>query len=108
MGKIVHYLEEVETYLNQLIDILFEKEYFGFKEDAQIYVAKIKWFIDDNISVYPPKKVPIELKEFGEKYILYKACPQTTWYIFYIQDEHRFLIKFITNNHTDIIQNFNL
>lgn len=108
MEKIVHYSEEVETYLNQLIDILFEKEYFGFKEDAQIYVAKIKWFIDDNISVYPPKKVPIELKEFGEKYILYKANPQTTWYIFYIQDEHRFLIKFITNNHTDIIQNFNL
>lgn len=108
MEKVVHYSEEVETYLNQLIDILFEKEYFGFKEDAQIYVAKIKWFIDDNISVYPPKKVPIELKEFGEKYILYKASPQTTWYIFYIQDEHRFLIKFITNNHTDIIQNFNL
>lgn len=87
MEKIVYYSEEVEIYLNQLIDTLFEKEYFGFREDAQMYVANIKWFIDDNISIYPPKSLPIELKEFGEKYILYKANAQTTWYIFYDQDE---------------------
>lgn len=40
--------------------------------------------------------------------MLYKANNHTSWYIFFDQSEHKYLIKFITNNHTDFIQNFNL
>ena len=40
--------------------------------------------------------------------MFYKANANTTWYIFFNQDEQRFVVKFITNNHTNFIANFNL
>lgn len=108
MEKIIQYSEEVEFFLNDLIDILFDNEYLGFQEDALNYVIKIVEFINQNISTYPSKTTPLNLTQFGEKFILYKANAQTSWYIFFDQNEHKFLIKFITNNHTDIIKDFNL
>lgn len=108
MEKIIQYSEDVEFFLNDLIDILFEKEYLGFPTDAQNYVVKIVEFISQNISTYPSKNTPQYLTQFGEKFMLYKANAQTSWYIFFDQNEHKFLIKFITNNHTDFIKDFNL
>ncbi|NLN33572.1 MAG: hypothetical protein GX159_08255 [Flavobacteriaceae bacterium] len=107
MEKII-YLPQVEIFLNDLVDILFEQEYFGFQNDAEIYIKKIKIFIQEKISVFPSKKTPEVLKKFGERYVTYKANNRTTWYIFFSQEEDFYFIKFITNNHTDFIQNFNL
>ena len=108
MEKIILYSEETEIFLNDLVEILLENEYIGFFEEAQNYVIKILRFINENISTYPAKTTPNNLKEFGEKYLLYKANAHTIWYIFYDQNEHKYLIKFITNNHTDFIKDFNL
>ena len=108
MEEIILYSEEVEIFLNDLIDILFDNEYLGFREDAQDYAIKIVEFINQSISTYPSKHTPPNLSQFGEKFMLYKANNHTSWYIFFDQNEHKFLIKFITNNHTDFIQNFNL
>jgi len=102
------YLPQVEIFLNDLVDTLFEQEYFGFQNDAEIYMKKIKIFIQEKISIFPSKETPEVLKKFGEKYVTYKANSRTTWYIFFSQEEDFYFIKFITNNHTDLIQNFNL
>lgn len=106
MEKVI-FLPHVEFFLNDLVDILFENEYFGFREDAIIYTRKIKIFIEENISNYPAKISPEKFKKHGEKYIIYKANQQTSWFIFYSQEEQYFFIKFITNNHTDFIKDFN-
>lgn len=108
MEKVIIYLPNVELFLNELVDILFEKEYFGFKKDAVLYTIKIKIFIEENISNYPSKIPPEEFRKYGEKYIIYKANNQTSWYIFFSQEDEYFFIKFITNNHTDFNKDFNL
>jgi len=107
LEKVIVYTLEAEKYLKELIDVLFENEYFSFRDDSVEYVLKIRDYVRQNIT-YPAKKTPIKFREHGEKYMFYKANNNTTWYIFFNQDEQRFVVKFITNNHTDFIANFNL
>lgn len=108
MEKIIVYLPEVKIHFNELIDILFLKEYFGFMESAEDYVTKIRLFIEDNMAIYPAKPTPQKLKQYGEWYIRYKANARTTWYVFYSCIGQTYFVKFITNNHTDFIANLNL
>lgn len=108
MESEVVYSVGTKKYLRDLVYLLFQNEYFGFEEEAKKYVDKITFFIEENISTYPSRKSTEEFKKFGEKFILYKANSQTSWYIFFDQNEHKYLIKFITNNHTDFIKDFNL
>ncbi|HEX5154336.1 MAG TPA: hypothetical protein VFW07_22970 [Parafilimonas sp.] len=107
MEKVIIYLPEVAIHFKHLVSILFEKEYFGFVESAEEYVLKIRSFIEENIGIYPAKQTPAKFKLYGENYILYKANKRTTWYIFFSQIEQSFFVKFITNNHTAFIGNFN-
>lgn len=44
MGKII-YSKKLEFELNELVDILYYKQYFGFIEDAKLYVQHIRDFI---------------------------------------------------------------
>ncbi len=92
--------QNVTDYLENLVQILFEKKYFGYEESAQIYVSKIYDFIEYKIINFPHKTTPEELKHFGSKYAFYKANEHTTWYIFFEKKNNRYLITYITNNHT--------
>src|SRR5690606_35191368 len=93
---------------DNLAFVMFLEEYFGFLEDAEKYVDKIYDYIEDSIFTYPAKNTPEDLAQHGEKYLLYKANNNTTWYIFFSQIENHYIIKFITNNHTDFTSRFNL
>lgn len=53
------------------------------------------------------KQTPINLIELGSKYIFYKASQNTTWYIFFETSGNRYLVTFITNNYSEIIQFYN-
>ncbi len=108
MERKVIYSSGTRKFLRNLIYILFENDYFGFQEDAKNYVDRITIFIEEKIAEFPSKETPEVLKKFGERYVTYKANNRTTWYIFFSQEEDFYFIKFITNNHTDFIQNFNL
>ena len=110
MGKqiIIYYSEEFIERTDELLLILYTKNYFAFKEDAQKYVDKIYDFIRNNISTYPAKKTPAALSAYGSKYIICKANARTTWYIFFDVNEEKYFVKFITNNHTELATNFNL
>lgn|SRR5690606_7782499 len=108
MERKVVYSSETKAFLRGLVYLLFEKEYFGFEEDAKNYVDKITYFIEEKLPDYPTKPTPEKLEKFGEKYIVYKANDRTSWYIFFSQEEEFYFIKFITNNHTDFIKDFNL
>lgn len=86
MEKVIVYSHEAEKYLKELIDVLFENEYFSFRDDAIEYVLKIRDYVRQNIA-YPAKETTIEFRDHGEKYMFYKANANTTWYIFFNQDE---------------------
>ncbi|ANI88054.1 hypothetical protein A9P82_01185 [Arachidicoccus ginsenosidimutans] len=108
MEKIIIYLPEVRIYFNDLMDVLFKQEYFGFMDSAEEYVLKIKSFIEENIATFPAKNTPVELQQYGEKYLTYKANEHTSWYIFFSQIEQNYFIKFITNNHTSLAAKLNI
>jgi hypothetical protein len=97
----IKYDPSVEKYLNDLVDILFEQEYFGFKESAQKYVREIMDNAEFGILNFTSKITPFQLQHLGKYYVSYPTKNRTTWYIFFSKFEHRILIKYITNNHVE-------
>lgn len=104
MEKIIILQKDVTDFLENLVQILFDKEYFGFEESAQIYVQKIYDFIESELPDFPPKQTPDELSRFGSEYVLYKANNHTTWYLFFERKDNRYLVTYITNNHVEKIR----
>ena len=98
---IIIYNPSVEFFLNELIDILFIKNYFILKENATNYVADLIVFVENNIHTIQHKNTPQKLTHFGLFYINYKTTKRTMWYIFFDKKDNRYLIKHITNNHTE-------
>ena len=91
--------EEASLYLDELIEVLYKNDYFGYIESAERYVSKIYSFIFDNLETFPPKTTPAELQKFGSTYIFYKINPRTTWYIFFEKQNNSYLVSKIINNH---------
>jgi len=96
--------KNVTDYLEELIFILYKNEYFGFETDAQQYVQRIYDFIEYNLPIFPYRSTPLNLIDLGSKYIFYKANQNTTWYIFFENQDNNFLVTFITNNYSEIVQ----
>ena len=90
---------EASNYLDDLIEILYKKEYFGYIESAEIYVLNIYDFIYQNIEGFPAKKAPSELQNFGSNYIFFKSNSRTTWFIFFEKKQDNYLVTNIINNH---------
>ncbi len=102
MEKInILYRPEVETYLNDLIFVLFKKKYFSYLENSILYKDKIIDFIENDIHSFPSKKTPAALKNFGSKYIFYKSNQRTTWYVFFENKSNNYLITNIINSHCE-------
>ncbi|NRS92792.1 hypothetical protein HNQ03_001872 [Chryseobacterium sp. 16F] len=86
--------------LNELVDELYDKEYFGFKESAVDYTMKIVDFIEARIDNPNIKLSKNKYKKYGRKYLKYKANQRTTWYIFFDDKDGKFLVNYIINNHS--------
>jgi hypothetical protein len=90
---------EVIDFLDELLHVLYEKNYFSFKSSASAYVLKIYDFIEANISTFPHKKTPKTLKHLGSQYIFYKPNHYTTWFVFFERQGKTFRITAIINNY---------
>ena len=92
----------VIDFLNQLTFALFEKGYFGFYDSACQYIDRMVDDINSNIHTKLHKKAPSYFNKYGKSmfYISYQPNDQTTWYIFFTVNDNRYLIRYITNNHT--------
>ncbi len=90
---------EVISYLDELIFILYKKNYFSFIENAEQYVINIYDFIETEIPLHNYRKTPKSLSKYGDFYIFYQSNARTTWYIFFSKKGFNYLIKHITNNH---------
>lgn len=102
VGKIkVIFTPYVIDFLDDLVRILYKKEYFGFIETAEVYVSKIYDAVLENIKSSTYKESPKTLKYLGSNYIFYKSNNRTTWYIFFEIKNNNFLITGIINNHCE-------
>lgn len=101
MEKIVIFSDAFHQSIEDLVEILFLKEYFGFKIDCHNYSVKIYEFVEQNIDKPISKNSPKEFQKYGKKFIKYKANHQTFWYIFFDKNGNKFLVNFILNNHSN-------
>lgn len=97
----VIYHKNVAEYLNKLVDILHDKEYFGFKEFAYDYVDWIFEQIESSIHRKVKKPAPKYFEKYGLglSYVVYKRNSNTSWYVFFLKQEDTYMIFYIGNNH---------
>ena len=101
----VFFLPEVRQYLRELMEVLFEKEYFGFEESAIRYVRELIFDIRDTLPTRPAKKAPPRFNRYGEHlyYAAFRKSKATQWYVFYNHywndGEVHLLVCYISNNH---------
>jgi len=98
-------LPEVRFYLKNLIPILYEKGYFGFKESARTYVYELY----NDVQMYLPtcshKPAPKYFDRYGKgmKYAVFRKSRHTHWYVFFTTYRKNgqlfYLIRYIANNH---------
>jgi hypothetical protein len=78
-------LPRVLEYLENLVFILFEKEYFCFLETAQKYVDDLLGDIITSLPKRPSKPAPQYFDKYGKnmEYVTFKKNKHTTWYVFF-------------------------
>jgi hypothetical protein len=96
---------EAVEYFNELSTILYEKDYFGFEENAVKYVNDLLDDIMQTLSTRVKKLAPTYFDKYG-KGMLYAVFPKnkaTQWYVFFSvyqkNGETIYLIRYISNNH---------
>lgn len=102
----VQFLSEVEEYLFDLTEILYQREYFGFKENAVLYITDLIQDITDNLHNKHKRIAPSYFSRYGKsmRYAVFKKSKNTQWYVFF-NTYHRngetiYLIRFVGNNHS--------
>lgn len=100
-------LPTVLKYFNDLIDILYKNDYFGFEEDSIKYVTGLFEDIKKNLPTKTRKPAPEHFMKFGKDlyYAKFKTNRHTMWYVFFtihydnVSDMQTFLIRYVSNNH---------
>ena len=101
----VLFLPEVEDYLYELTEILYDKEYFGFKESAIEYVTDLEYDIRTNLPYKIKRPAPTFFDKYGKKmlYSTFQKNRATQWYVFFNIYESKgeliYLVRYISNNH---------
>jgi hypothetical protein len=100
LEKVVVFSDRFHQSIEELIEILFVKEYFGYKVDCHRNTDKIYDFIKDNIDLPISKSCPENFRRLGKKYLRYKANQNTYWYIFFDEKDNKYIFNHILNNHS--------
>jgi len=99
-------LPEVLDYLENLVVILYEKEYFGFMETSSIYVQTLLDKIETTLPILPSKPAPKHFEKYGKnmEYAVFRKSKHTHWYVFFRvykkNGEDIYQVRYIANNHT--------
>ena len=98
--------QDVYEFLENLVIILFEQEYFGFEENARRYVNELYEDITQTLPLCPKKPAPSYFDKYGNGmyYAVFKKNNRTSWYAFFKiyqkEDELFYQVRYIANNHT--------
>lgn len=101
----VLFLPEVRMYFQELQNILFEKEYFGFEESAVQYVRDLIFDIEATLPERVSKIAPPYFNRYGKelRYASFRKNRNTQWYVFFNKyrenGEVIYLVRYISNNH---------
>lgn len=101
----VLFLPEIRMYFQELQDILFEKEYFGFEESAVQYVRDLIFDIEATLPERVSKIAPPYFNRYGKelRYASFRKNRNTQWYVFFNKyrenGEVIYLVRYISNNH---------
>jgi hypothetical protein len=92
----------VEDFMYDLVEILYEKDYFGFYEDADSYVTGLVHDIITSIKNRPSRPAPPHFNRYGKKmsYAVFKKNNNTQWYVFFHHEDDIYYVRYIGNNHT--------
>ena len=99
-------LPEVLDYLEDLVIILYEKEYFGFLETSSKYVKALLEDIKVNLPAKLHKSAPKHFDKYGNGmyYASFRKNKHTQWYVFFRiyndNGKHIYQVRYIANNHT--------
>jgi len=102
----VLFLPEVNEYLEYLVIILYQKEYFSFLDSSEKYVEELVDDIKENLPTKQRKPAPEYFNKYGTgmEIASFKKNKRTTWYVFFeiYEDtgEIIYLVRYIANNHT--------
>ena len=102
----VIFLPEVREYFDFLADILFQKEYFVFEENARQYAKELFDDIEENLPNRWKKPAPKHFEKYGKDmyYSSFRSNKSTIWYAFFTKyeedGEEVYLVRHIENNHT--------
>ena len=101
----VLFLPEVRLYFQELQDVLFEQEYFGFEESAVQYVRDLILDIEATLPERVSKTAPPYFSRYGKglRYAAFRKNKNTQWYVFFTKyrenGEAIYLVRYISNNH---------
>lgn len=101
----VLFLPEIRFYLQELEDILFEKEYFGMEESAVQYVRDLILDIENTLPGRVHKIAPPCFSKYGKNmyYATFRKNKETQWYVFFTKYQEKgkiiYLVRYISNNH---------
>ncbi len=81
----VVFVPEVEDYFIELTSLLYDKEYFGFKESAVKYIKNLVKEIETTLVYRPSKMAPKHFRRYGKgmRYAIFPTNKHTQWYVFY-------------------------
>ncbi|MDF9830905.1 hypothetical protein [Parabacteroides sp. PF5-6] len=102
----VLFLSEIEDYLFDLTEVLYQLEYFGFKENAVLYITELIQDITLNLHHKQKRSAPHYFSRYGKgmSYAVFKKNKNTQWYVFFNtyhkNGETIYLIRFVGNNHS--------
>jgi hypothetical protein len=96
---------QVRLYFQEMAEILYEKEYFGFEDSAIEYVRELIFEIRNNLHNRPKKSAPTYFDRFGQNlyYSSFRKNKSTQWYVFFAiyseNGEDVYLVQYLSNNH---------
>lgn len=93
---------EASEYLADLIEVLYNNDYLGFKDSAKKYVEGLAIDIKTSIHRKSKKKAPSYFNRYGKGmyYSVFKKNNNTSWYVFFHYEDDIYYIRYIGNNHT--------
>ena len=101
----VAFIPEILEYFEELMVILYEKDYFSFEDSARKYVIELVHDIKETLPIHLHKPAPPYFYIYGKnmKYATFPKNRRTTWYVFFTvywkNDEKIYLVRYIANNH---------
>jgi len=98
-------LPKVLDYFEELVIILYEKEYFSFLDTSQKYIDELFDEIKEFLPTRVHKSAPIYFDKYGKdmEYAVFKKSKRTSWYVFFRtyreNGEDVYQVRYIANNH---------